>query len=222
MHNPQTMLSELHIALFLVACLASFFSLNLLNFARTVRSRPRRTTKACAEVERPKGLIFTLTAFGTMLFFLESMAYPFLVLTGLSQWGDPFLPQLHFQHGLYVQVVGILLETVGYSLFLWSVLKRGRYAVSWEMRENHKLVTSGPYRYLRHPSYLAYFLMFFGLFFILLNPIALIPLVAIPGYVCVAICEEQLLASRFGEEYTEYQKRTGRFLPKVRSKRDVR
>jgi protein-S-isoprenylcysteine O-methyltransferase Ste14 len=113
-------------------------------------------------------------------------------------------------------VIGVALETIGYFLFLWSVFERGRYATSWEMYEDHKLVTSGPYHYVRHPSYLAYFLLFFGLFFLLLNLVALIPLVAIPGYVRITKYEEQLLVERFGSEYVEYQERTGRFLPKTK------
>lgn len=210
------MLSEFHIACFLVVCLAVFFSLNLFNLTRTLQSRRGKTTKAYAEVKRPRGFFFALTAFGKLFFFLESMAYPFLVFTGLFRSGEHFPLQLHFQHDLYVQVLGILLEMSGYFLFLWSVLERGRYSVSWEMRENHNLVTWGPYRYVRHPSYSAYFLMFFGLFFLLLDLVALVPLVAIPGYVSLTTYEEQLLITRFGNEYVEYQKRTGRFLPKIK------
>ena len=84
------------------------------------------------------------------------------------------------------------------------------------MQEDHKLVTSGPYRYVRHPSYLAYFIMFFGLFLLLLSLIALVPLIAIPGYARLTTHEEELLVKRFGDAYVKYHKRTGRFLPKVR------
>jgi protein-S-isoprenylcysteine O-methyltransferase Ste14 len=208
------MLPELHVAWFACGCLGVFFVLNLFNLLRTMRSR--KPTDVYAEVKRPHGFLFALAAFGTLFFFLVSMAYPFLVLTGRSQSIEYFPLQLRFQHDSWIQVIGITLETMGYFLFLWSVLERGRYATSWEMQEDHKLVTSGPYRYVRHPSYLAYFILFFGLFFLLLNPVALVPLVAIPGYVRITIYEEQLLVARFGSEYVEYQKRTGRFLPKMR------
>jgi len=208
------MSSEFLVAYFLVACLTVFFSLNLFNLARTRRGRHEKKVKVYAEVERPGGFFFTVAVFGTLLFFLESMAYPFLIFTGLLSLVDYFPLQLHFQHDFYIQAVGIALEAAGYFLFLWSVLERSRYAVSWEMPENQRLVTWGPYRYVRHPSYLAYFIMFFGLFLMLLNLLALVPLVAIPGYVSLTTHEEELLLRRFGNEYAEYRKRTGRFLPK--------
>ncbi|MGD8505817.1 MAG: isoprenylcysteine carboxylmethyltransferase family protein [Candidatus Bathyarchaeota archaeon] len=192
-----------------------FTSLNLLNLARTLRVRRQESAKAYAEVKRPQGIIFALAAFGTLFFFVESVTYPFIMFSGVFQTGN-FPLQLRFQHDSYIQVVGIILETAGYSLFLWSVLERGRYAVSWEMQEDHQLVTSGPYRYIRHPSYLAYFLMFLGLFLMLLNLAALVPLVAIPGYVGIASYEEQMLTKRFGSKYVEYQRRSGRFLPRMK------
>lgn len=208
------MLSEFPIAVFLVICLAVFSSLNLFNLARTRHSRPEKTAKVYAEVKRPGGVFFALAAFGTVFFFLVSMAYPFLVFTGQSVQHFSLQPRFHYDS--WIQVIGILLETVGYFLFLWSVLERGRYATSWEMHEDHKLVTSGPYRYVRHPSYLAYFLMFFGLFFLLLNLVALVPLLAIPGYVSLTTYEEELLIRRFGSKYVDYQNRTGRFIPKIK------
>ncbi|MGC8999054.1 MAG: methyltransferase family protein [Candidatus Bathyarchaeia archaeon] len=82
------------------------------------------------------------------------------------------------------------------------------------MPENHKLVTWGPCRYVRHPSYLAYLILFIGLSLTLLNIVALIPLIAIPGYIQIASIEEELLIKRFGKEYQQYQQTTGKFLPK--------
>jgi protein-S-isoprenylcysteine O-methyltransferase Ste14 len=210
------MLSEFLTAWFLCGCLGVFFALNLFNIIRTAKTKHRHDAKGHAEIDRPSGFLVALVAFGTVFLFLVSVAYPFLVFTGLFQSIERVTLQLHFPFDTWIQAIGIVLETGGYFLFLWSVLERGRYATSWEMREDHKLVTSGPYSYIRHPSYLAYFILFFGLFFLLLNPVALISLVAIPGYVRLTTYEEQLLVARFGSEYIEYQKRTGRFLPKIR------
>lgn len=98
---------------------------------------------------------------------------------------------------------------------MWSVVARGRYSVAWEMPEDQQLVTGGPYRYVRHPSYLGYSLMFSGLFLVWLNLIALAPMVGIPGYVALAKPEEELLMSRFGQRYREYMRSTGRFIPRI-------
>jgi protein-S-isoprenylcysteine O-methyltransferase Ste14 len=67
---------------------------------------------------------------------------------------------------------------------------------------------------VRHPSYLAYFILFTGLFLTLLNIVAIIPLLAIPGYVRITAIEEELLARRFGDVYKQYQQETGKFWPK--------
>ncbi|UCE29338.1 MAG: isoprenylcysteine carboxylmethyltransferase family protein [Candidatus Bathyarchaeota archaeon] len=206
------MLPEANTALFVAVWLIAFVSLNLFSLIRNRHVEGQEDVETQVDDKRPQGLIFALAAFGTLFFFLESISYPFLVFTQMLPSGElPF--QLHFQHDSYIQGIGFLLEGAGYSLFVWSVLERGRYSTSWKMPKDHRLVMSGPYRYVRHPSYLAYFLMFFGLFLLLLNILALIPFVAIPGYVSIANREEQMLIRRFGKEYIEYQKRTGRFFP---------
>jgi protein-S-isoprenylcysteine O-methyltransferase Ste14 len=209
------MLIETVVAVFLLFWLGCFFSVNLHNIAKDQKLRKRQ--KVYAEVERPIGFIIGLAAFGTLVYFLEVLSYLFLVFTGLifGLRDFPFLFQFPFM--LYMRILGLVLTSVGYFAFLWSVFVRGRYAVSWAMPENHRLVTSGPYRYVRHPSYLGYFLMFFGLFFLWPNLFTLFPLVAIPGYFRVTFEEERLLVRRFGDEYVGYQRKTGRFIPRFRN-----
>jgi protein-S-isoprenylcysteine O-methyltransferase Ste14 len=70
---------------------------------------------------------------------------------------------------------------------------------------------------VRHPSYLAYFFMFIGLFAIWPSWLTLIPLAAIPGYFRVTFREEKLLEKRFGSQYLDYQRKTGRFIPKLQN-----
>jgi protein-S-isoprenylcysteine O-methyltransferase Ste14 len=84
-------------------------------------------------------------------------------------------------------------------------------------REAHRLVTTGPYRFIRHPLYTAGFLFFLslalvsGLWWLALGlAIGMIPLLARTPK------EEALLLAAFGEEYADYQARTGRYWPKVR------
>lgn len=207
------MFSSLAIVVFLVVCLTIFFGTNLYNLKKFNGSK--RRIKFNAEVERPSGLVFTLAAFGTGIFFLESVLFIILVVTGLYGIMSNSFFQLRFPFDSWVQLSGILATASGYALFVWSVLARGRYATSWEMSENQKLVTWGPYNYIRHPSYVAYFILFTGLFLTLLNLIAVIPFIAIPGYLRIATVEEELLMKRFGREYLEYQRTTGKFFPKA-------
>ena len=208
------MLAESLVAVFLLGWLVCFFSVNLYSIIKG--QKLRKGVKAYAEVERPADFAMSLATFGTIAYFLEVLSYLFLVFTGLTSMlhDSPFL--FRFPFVSYMQILGLILTSAGYFVFIWSVVARGKYSVSWEMPENQKLVTWGPYRHFRHPSYLAYFLMFFGLFFTWPNLFTLFPLVAIPGYYRLTFDEEKLLVQRFGEEYTEYQNKTGRFIPKSR------
>jgi len=209
------MLTETVVAVFLLFWLGCFFSVNLHNIVK--RQKLRNGEKVYAEVERPIGSTIGLAAVGTLVYFVEVFSYLFLAFSGcIFGLGDfPFVLQFPFM--LYMRILGLVLTSVGYFAFIWSVFVRGRYAVSWEMPKNQKLVTWGPYRYVRHPSYLGYFLMFFGLFFLWPNLFTLFPLVAIPGYFRVTFEEERLLVRRFGDEYVEYQRKTGRFIPRFRN-----
>lgn len=206
------MLSELTVATFLVACLAIFVAANLYNMKKS--SVSKKEVKYKAEVELPQGLIFVLAAFGTGIFFLETILYAFLVFAGLHIAITDSILQLRFPFDSWVQSAGVFLISSGYALFIWSVLARGRYATSWAMPEDQRLVTWGPYKYVRHPSYLAYFLLFIGLFLTLLNLLAAVPFIAILGYVRIAAEEEKLLVKRFGEAYLAYQHTTGMFVPR--------
>ena len=208
------MLSNIAVAAFLLVCLGSFVSVNLHNIL--VVRRSTGSVEAREEVDRPSGLAVDAAAAGTIAYFLLASAYPFLVFTGQETMPPTLSLQLQPSAMIDMQIVGLALTGAGYSLFVWSVIARARYAVSWAMTENHRLVTWGPYRYVRHPSYLGYFLMFLGLFFVWPHFLALFPLIAIPGYIRVTVEEERLLLRRFGDEFLEYQRRTGRFIPKLR------
>jgi protein-S-isoprenylcysteine O-methyltransferase Ste14 len=84
-------------------------------------------------------------------------------------------------------------------------------------RKEHKLVTHGIYHYIRHPLY-----TFGASLFISFGMMAdnwFIAALGILTFVLMAIRtpkEEANLIEKFGDEYREYMKRTGRFLPKFR------
>ncbi|MBS7632456.1 isoprenylcysteine carboxylmethyltransferase family protein [Candidatus Bathyarchaeota archaeon] len=205
------MLSDGAVAVVLLGCLGFFILINSWNIVfRRREGVPKRSSTL-----NPSGVALWMAAIGTLAYFFELFVYCFLVLGGLGSI-NPLSRQFESYISVGLQFFGFCLTLVGHLVFDWSVIARGKYAVSWNMSESHKLVTSGPYSYVRHPSYLGYILMFVGLPLFLLNPIALVPLVGVPGYYCVTYQEEKLLIERFGEKYVEYQKRTGRFLPKLR------
>jgi protein-S-isoprenylcysteine O-methyltransferase Ste14 len=83
-------------------------------------------------------------------------------------------------------------------------------------RKEHMLVTSGPYRWVRHPLYTvgSTFVVSFGMmadnWFI-----AALGILAFIGMAVRTPKEEANLIEKFGDEYREYMKQTGRFLPKL-------
>ncbi len=110
---------------------------------------------------------------------------------------------------------GVVLFTVGGILRLWPVFVLGRrFSGLVAIQPGHRLVTSGIYGVIRHPSYLGllisslgWALAFRSTIGILLVIFMLVPLVARMN------SEEALLESQFGAEYADYRRRTRRLLP---------
>jgi protein-S-isoprenylcysteine O-methyltransferase Ste14 len=198
-------------ALVIALCLLAFYGVSITNVL--VGLRRRRGVGHKAEVPLPTGSYQNLVVVSTFFLIILSVLYVLLAWFGLETAFPLGLVQLPYNAAL--QLGGLAIYVIGSGLFIWSVLARGRYSVSWAMPVDHKLITSGPYRYIRHPSYTGYFCMFVGLFLTWFNLLAAIPLMGIPGYVRIAGREEEMLALRFGNAYTEYQGKTGKFLPRL-------
>lgn len=143
--------------------------------------RARKGKASGAEAPHPSGLWAALASIGTISLFFEATVYGFL---GLLGYGDPVQTVLVPIPGLFgaVSALGLALVAAGVIVFLWSVVARGRYSVSWEMPDDHRLVTWGPYRYVRHPSYTGYLMMFLGLAMMVNKPAVLVPILAVAGY----------------------------------------
>lgn len=125
--------------------------------------------------------------------------------------------------GEVVQIAAIPLWVVGGMLAMSSVRALGRFmVVDIEVRSDHELVTGGPYRWVRHPTYTA-FLLLDGAVALLFFHVILIASFAARFAVAEvrARKEEELLSSPegFGDRYREYMSRTGRFLPALRRQR---
>ncbi|QJA06911.1 DUF1295 domain-containing protein [Thermosulfurimonas marina] len=86
-------------------------------------------------------------------------------------------------------------------------------------RPEDQLVTEGPFRYLRHPTYVAHALFFWGIFFFSGYPA--VALVALGDLIftwgVIVPREERELEERFGALWREYARRTPRVLPRWRS-----
>jgi protein-S-isoprenylcysteine O-methyltransferase len=111
---------------------------------------------------------------------------------------------------------GLILMVAGQLLRWWSIATLGRlFTINVAIRTEHRLIESGPYRYVRHPSYSAILLFHLGAGLCLGNALSclaiLTPVVAAIGY-RIRI-EEQVLCNGLGAAYREYMTRTKRLIP---------
>jgi protein-S-isoprenylcysteine O-methyltransferase Ste14 len=109
--------------------------------------------------------------------------------------------------------VGILCALGVYWLF--SSIGSGITPTS-ATRKQHQLVTSGPYRWVRHPLYTLGSSLFIAFGMMADNWfIALLGILAFVAMASRTPKEESNLIEKFGDEYLDYMKRTGRYFPKL-------
>ena len=116
-----------------------------------------------------------------------------------------------------VRWMGGLLALLGTFLIRRVFQHLGRhFSTSLDLKANHQLIVTGPYRWVRHPMYVAYFLCWLGWSMVASNLCMLI--IGLSGLAVVAWVrtpkEEAMMREQFGESYTHYCKNTPRYLPK--------
>ncbi len=105
--------------------------------------------------------------------------------------------------GIVLFVAGIVLQ----SIAMWNL--RGFYTRRLGVQLGHRLITSGPYRFIRHPGYLSYILSLSGIGLALSSLFALGSVILVVSFLLRRIKhEEQMLATEFGEEYRAYIEKT--------------
>ena len=114
------------------------------------------------------------------------------------------------------RVVAGILITLGIFLVSWALA----FLRSWRLRAKiapgHQLTTSGPFRYLRHPIYMALNLLALGSAFWVPTPTVWAAFVLVVfGSELRARTEEGVLARAFGAAYIDYCGRTKRFIPGI-------
>jgi protein-S-isoprenylcysteine O-methyltransferase Ste14 len=141
-------------------------------------------------------LVPLLSLIAVRLAITASSRAPHALLSG------PVANALSNSLGLALVVIGLVLRVLARG---WKVENSGGH-----------LVTSGLYAYIRHPLYVASFLIGLGLCLILGDPIVLAAYVPLyfAMHAWVIHGEEQWMAQHWGEEYRHYAARVPRFLPR--------
>jgi protein-S-isoprenylcysteine O-methyltransferase Ste14 len=115
-------------------------------------------------------------------------------------------------------IVGLVIMLLGIALRQRAVFVLGQFfTVQVRVREDQTVVDTGPYRFVRHPSYTGIVITFLGVGVALENWLSLAALVVIPtiGLVVRIRVEERALTDALGEPYREFSRSRARLIPKV-------
>ena len=136
-----------------------------------------------------------------------------LVSYALSlSWLDVF----HFNIPDWLRLAGFGLGVVSIVFWTWTQVALGKaWSPQLQLRENHHLVTAGPYAHIGHPMYTGMTGFGVGLALVSANWI----FVALAVLIIVGLAfripqEEKMLLGEFGEEYRAYMAHTGSWLPR--------
>jgi protein-S-isoprenylcysteine O-methyltransferase Ste14 len=123
----------------------------------------------------------------------------------------------------WLRWAGFALGLASLGLWTWTHVALGQlWSAQLQLHADHHLVITGPYARVRHPMYTAILGWLLGLGLVTANwiPLAFTALVAV-FLGLRAPREEQMMLERFGDQYRQYMKRTGRFLPVPCSSREM-
>jgi protein-S-isoprenylcysteine O-methyltransferase Ste14 len=116
-----------------------------------------------------------------------------------------------------IRWLGVALFAIGGALRIWPVYVLGnRFSGLVAIQPNHRLVTTGIYRVIRHPSYLGLLINTVGWSLAFRSGVGLIlTALMVPVLVARMNSEEALLSSQFGAEYDGYRARSSRLIPGI-------
>jgi len=156
--------------------------------------------KICASLLVLQGIFLSL-AMVLYVFFFPLISWTVLPLPDWFRW------------------IGVALGVISLPLLFWVQNTLGRHwTVSLGVLEEHRLVDTGPYRWVRHPMYTVHIVYFLSWVLVSANLLLLV------NYVLTLVLifrriprEEEMLLEEFGDEYRTYMRRTGRLLPRLDS-----
>ena len=188
---------------FTIIFFVGFVAALMIRIPYRLRTRGRRVV-----VSRVTALEVFLLALSVVGMVIIPLVY---VFTSLLDFADYRLPAWTGWTGTVIFIVGLWL--------LW--ISHRELGENWsstlEVKENHRLITVGIYKYVRHPMYAAIWLWGVAQALLLHNFIAgwshpvsfgLLYFLRVPR-------EEKMMLEQFGEEYRAYMKKTGRIIPRL-------
>lgn len=191
-----------------LACFVAFILLRGI-FALT---RPKSDTPAIQHESRASYLFrtFVIVTQAALM-----TVYGFRTMFGLFPWIDAFALPMPLELRWFA-LVASLLALAG---LVWVHATLGRhFSDRLNLQAQHQLITSGPYRWVRHPMY-----SFLFLFFVASAELSANALIALCSALLIANIwirighEEKMLREHFGQAFDDYARRTPRIIPKFGS-----
>jgi protein-S-isoprenylcysteine O-methyltransferase Ste14 len=145
---------------------------------------------------------------------LESIGYG-IVWMAQRGWGTPIVP-LTFAMEVVLAFLTVILALSSVWLVIASIHTLGKqWALAARIVEGHKLVTDGPYRFIRHPIYTGMFGMLIatGLAVSVWYAVIIAGVIFWIGTMLRVKVEEKLLSESFGDEFDRYAGRTAPLFP---------
>ena len=177
-------------------------------FMLKVKRAGGRITPDDKAIEREGGRGYFIVR---VIVFMALMAFLVMYFTG-APWIDAFL----FPLPPWSRWLGFAIGVVTVCFWTWvQVTLDTQWSPQLQLTQGHRLITTGPYKRIRHPLYAGMCGWFICLSLLTANWIFVgACILTFAGLLWRIPKEEQMLIEAFGEEYKEYMKRTGRFLPK--------
>jgi len=157
--------------------------------------------------KREEGIVSKLAVLLGMIGLLSMIAY--VINPNWLAWADLSLP-------IWLRWTGIGIALLGFALLQWAQVTLGKSRSDTpRMMKEQTLITSGSYRWIRHPIYTAFILILGSTLSISANwliglcwiGMTVLEIVSRIGF------EESLMLEYFDEQYREYMKKTGLLLP---------
>ena len=170
----------------------------------------RKAQRNRGKVEFREGRLYLLARLSIGIPFML-LFFAYLIRPSLLAWANLPLP-------VWARWTGVILGLTSLPLILW--VQRAlddNFSTTLHVRDEHSLVTGGPYRWVRHPMYTVLYIHWIGIALITANwVIGGVPLLALTLIVASRLKkEEALMIEKFGDRYRWYMERTGRFFPRL-------
>ncbi len=150
----------------------------------------------------------TLSAIVFFLAFVSTAIYIFF--PNPISWASVPLPA-------WLRWFGLIIASAGFLLLEWSHRALGQnWSDQPRITSSQQLIQTGPYHWIRHPIYSAFLLILGSTLLITANwLVGGLWIAAVASDAIIRIrYEEAVLLDRFGDDYQDYQRRTGRFIPR--------